>query len=74
MDSARVDSTKRIEDMLRRPGPRRRPGIDMKYITYGFAYLQDLVEASIIKEHTKRERTPGIFLQQFPYPCHIIDQ
>jgi ATP-binding cassette, subfamily A (ABC1), member 1 len=69
-----MDTTKRMEDILRRPGPRRRPGIDLKYITYGFAYLQDMLDSSIIKEQTNRTRTPGIFLQQFPYPCHIIDK
>jgi hypothetical protein len=46
----------------------------LKYITYGFAYLQDMLDSSIIKEQTNRTRTPGIFLQQFPYPCHIIDK
>nr|CAD7439812.1 unnamed protein product [Timema bartmani] len=40
MDSSRVDGTDQIEDRLPRPGPRRRPAIDLKYITYGFAYLQ----------------------------------
>ena len=40
MDADKVDSTKRIEDRLSRPGPRRRPGIDLKYLYYGFAYLQ----------------------------------
>ncbi|XP_059473610.1 ATP-binding cassette sub-family A member 7-like isoform X2 [Neocloeon triangulifer] len=73
-DSGRIDTTKRVEDVLRRPGPRRRPGIDLKYITYGFAYLQDMIDSSLIKEQTNRSRTPGIFLQQFPYPCHIIDR
>nr|CAD7392568.1 unnamed protein product [Timema cristinae] len=74
MDSSRVDGTDQIEDRLPRPGPRRRPAIDLKYITYGFAYLQDMVEKSIIIEHTGRNTTPGIFLQQFPYPCYIIDK
>ena len=36
----KVDSTKRYEDRLSRRGPRRRPGIDLKYLYYGFAYLQ----------------------------------
>ena len=40
MDADKVDSTKRIEDRLSRPGPRRRPGIDLIYLYYGFAYLQ----------------------------------
>ena len=56
------------------PGPRRRPGIDMKYITYGFAYLQDMIEHAIIKEQTGRSSDTGVYLQQFPYPCYIFDQ
>ncbi len=40
LDSDKVDSTRYIEDRLPRPGPRRRPGIDLKYLYYGFAYLQ----------------------------------
>ena len=39
-DSDKVDSTRYIEDRLVRPGPRRRPGIDLKYLYFGFAYLQ----------------------------------
>ena len=42
IDADKVDSTKRYEDRLSRPGPRRRPGIDLKYLYYGFAYLQVL--------------------------------
>ena len=52
IDADKVDSTKRIEDRLSRRGPRRRPGIDLKYLYYGFAYLQDMVEHAIIAEHT----------------------
>ena len=40
LDSDKVDSTRYLEDRLPRPGPRRRPGIDLKYLYYGFAYLQ----------------------------------
>ena len=43
IDADKVDSTKRYEDRLSRPGPRRRPGIDLKYLYYGFAYLQVLL-------------------------------
>uniref|UniRef100_A0A2R5LC21 Putative lipid exporter abca1 n=1 Tax=Ornithodoros turicata TaxID=34597 RepID=A0A2R5LC21_9ACAR len=74
MDARKVDSTKKIEDRIYRPGPRRRPAIDLKYITYGFAYLQDIVEHAIISLHTGWERETGVYLQQFPYPCHIFDQ
>ncbi|XP_076353530.1 phospholipid-transporting ATPase ABCA1-like isoform X1 [Tachypleus tridentatus] len=74
MDSKKVDSTKKIEDMISRPGPRRRPAIDLKYFTYGFAFLQDMVEHAIIHEHTGRLEDTGIYMQQFPYPCYIFDQ
>ncbi|KAG8195500.1 hypothetical protein JTE90_010802 [Oedothorax gibbosus] len=74
MAASKVDSTKRIEDRFHTPGPRRRPGIDMKYITYGFAYLQDMIEHAIIREQTGRSSDTGVYLQQFPYPCYIFDQ
>ncbi|XP_028968379.1 ATP-binding cassette sub-family A member 1 [Galendromus occidentalis] len=74
MDARKVDSTKRIEDRVYHPGPRRRPAIDLKYITFGFAYLQDLVEQAIISLHTGWTNNTGVYLQQFPYPCYIFDQ
>jgi len=76
IDADKVDSTKRIEDRLSRRGPRRRPGIDLKYLYYGFAYLQDMVEHAIIAEHTGRDMSslPGISVQQMPYPCYIEDR
>ena len=40
LDSDRVDTTRYVQDRLSIPGPRRRPGIDLKYLYYGFAYLQ----------------------------------
>lgn len=73
MDARKVDSTKRIKDRIQSPGPRRRPAMDLKYLTFGFAYLQDLVEHALVALHTGRE-APGVYLQQFPYPCYIFDQ
>ncbi|XP_075213435.1 phospholipid-transporting ATPase ABCA1-like isoform X2 [Lycorma delicatula] len=76
MNSERVDNTQFIHDASRMPGPRMRPLIDLKYITFGFAYLQDLLEHYIIIEQTglNSSELPGIYLQQFPYPCYIDDQ
>ncbi|XP_023347550.1 ATP-binding cassette sub-family A member 1 [Eurytemora carolleeae] len=76
IDADKVDSTKRIEDRLTMRGPRRRPGIDLKYLYFGFSYLQDLVERAIIHIHTGRNISslPGIFMQQEPYPCYIEDR
>ncbi|XP_073987673.1 phospholipid-transporting ATPase ABCA1-like isoform X2 [Rhodnius prolixus] len=53
--------------------PRYRPMNDLKLITFGFIYIQDLFEKSIITELTGREITPGIVLKQFPHPCYIED-
>ncbi|KAL3869286.1 hypothetical protein ACJMK2_041989, partial [Sinanodonta woodiana] len=77
MDSDKVDSTKRVMDKYNRPGPRRKPPFDTKYITYGFAYIQDMLEHAIIELQTgigTLQDGVGIILQQFPYPCYIEDK
>jgi len=45
----------------------------MKYIVYGFAYLQDMIEHGLIREHSGFDDI-GIVLQQFPYPCYVHDR
>ena len=55
------------------PGPRAIPLPDMKYIVYGFAYLQDMVEHGLIREHSGSDDT-GVIVQQFPYPCYVKDR
>ena len=40
MDSDTVDTTERVSDRFKRPGPRKQPMVDLKYITFGFSYLQ----------------------------------
>ena len=74
MDSSKVDNSREVMDRIYEPGPRARPNIDLKYVTYGFAFLQDLVERAIIVEHSGVENPPGILLQQFPYPCFTRDR
>ena len=76
LDADKVDSTKRLEDRLSIRGARRRPGIDLKYLYYGFAYLQDMVEHAVISIQTGRNLSslPGVTLQQMPYPCYIEDR
>ena len=48
----------------------------MKYIVYGFSYIQDMVEHAIIREQTgdSLDEEIGILVQQFPYPCYINDK
>lgn len=74
MNTDKVDDTNYIKDRIESPGPRMRPTIDLKYLTFGFAYVQDLIDHSIISIHSGKEKTPGIIFQQFPYPCYIIDR
>ncbi|KAG8263663.1 ATP-binding cassette sub- A member 1 [Homalodisca vitripennis] len=74
MNVERVDNTEFIQDRLQRPGARIRPAVDLKYITFGFAYLQDMMDHIIIEEHSGRQDLPGVFLQQFPYPCYVEDR
>ena len=40
MDSDTVDTTERVSDRFKRPGPRMQPMVDLKYVTFGFSYLQ----------------------------------
>ncbi|XP_055329067.1 ATP-binding cassette sub-family A member 7-like [Paramacrobiotus metropolitanus] len=73
-DVEKVDSTGRIKDRFWRPAPRRQPLTDMKYWTYGFIQLQDSIERAIMAEMlNSTESLPGLYLQQFPYPCYIED-
>lgn len=74
MDADLIDDTAQINDRIELPGPRSDPIFSIKYISSGFAYLQDIIEHSIIEQHTGRSDIPGIILQQFPYPCYIVDR
>ncbi|XP_054282014.1 phospholipid-transporting ATPase ABCA1-like isoform X1 [Macrosteles quadrilineatus] len=74
MSVERVDNTEFLQDTLQRPGARLRPAFDLKYITYGFAYLQDMIDHLVIQEQTGVTNIPGTFLQQFPYPCYVEDR
>lgn len=71
MDAETVDGTLTVEDRIYRPIPRRRPQVDLKYIYFGFSFLQDLLEHAIIAEQSGRPLNdlPGVSLAQFPFPC-----
>ncbi|KAF6026918.1 ABCA1 [Bugula neritina] len=73
MNTDKVDDTDQIEDKYWQPRPRARPPWDTKYITFGFAYLQDMIEHSLIELLTNDETKVGIYLQQFPFPCYNVD-
>jgi len=75
MDTDRVDSTQKFKvvDRFWSPGPRRLPLPDMKYLVFGFAYLQDMIEHGIMREQHGIDDI-GVRVQQFPYPCYIDDK
>lgn len=74
MDTTKIDRTTSIQDKYWRPGPRANPVTDTKYITYGFAYIQDMVDHAIINVQTQKQVEIGVETQQFPYPCYTRDR
>ncbi|XP_071820131.1 ATP-binding cassette sub-family A member 2-like isoform X3 [Apostichopus japonicus] len=44
------------------------------YYTYGFVWLQDIVERAIIDKRVGRRVTePGGYVEEIPYPCYLQD-
>ncbi|KAL8576510.1 hypothetical protein ACOMHN_003068 [Nucella lapillus] len=74
MNSDYVDSTKKLRAKYWRPRPRGRAVSDTKYTTYGFAYIQDMVDHAIIRHHANITQEEGVLVQQIPYPCWILDR
>lgn len=80
LSAERVDTTIDIMDRKTNIRSRDFPLSDLKYLTYGFAYLQDMIDSAIVAEHTGRGADlnlgplPGRILQQYPYPSYIYDQ
>ncbi|CDW54523.1 ABC transporter, ATP binding protein [Trichuris trichiura] len=75
-----VDKTGQIVDRYKHevhnvwsPQPRDRPFLDLKYIYFGFSFLQDLVDGIIISLQTNSTLKVGVFAQQFPSNCYRID-
>ncbi|KAK3930971.1 ATP-binding cassette sub-family A member 12 [Frankliniella fusca] len=72
----RVDSTIDIMDRRTNYNSRDLPLTDLKYITYGFSFLQDMIDSAVLEVHTGRagQANPGRILKQYPYPQYIYDQ
>lgn len=68
-----TDVTSRIQDRTWNPRPRDRPFIDLKYLYYGFSFMQDAIDQAIIEEMTNQSIKIGVYAQQFPNPCFVID-
>lgn len=57
-----------------RPGPADKFS-NRGYFNTGFLYLQDLIDRALMKlmlNETVVE--PGVYLQEFPYPCYVKDK
>ena len=67
-----VDSTGGVIDG-RRPFSRDLPFTDLKYLTYGFSFLQESIDRALIEEITGKNATLGAFAQQQPFPCVTQD-
>ncbi|CAD5206396.1 unnamed protein product [Bursaphelenchus okinawaensis] len=67
-----VDSTKRYRDVISMKS-RDRPLFDVRYVTFGYAFMQDILERSLIKYATNVTVEHGLRMQQEPFPCVLLD-
>ncbi|KAI3386104.1 hypothetical protein SNEBB_011309 [Seison nebaliae] len=83
MTLSMIDGGKQVQDLTWRPQPRASPSIYMtKYFSYGFIYIEDMIERAIIDERIESNdddylnemKNIGISMQQFPFPCHSRDK
>uniref|UniRef100_T1IIG4 ABC transporter domain-containing protein n=1 Tax=Strigamia maritima TaxID=126957 RepID=T1IIG4_STRMM len=72
MDAYRTDPTRTL-NRPPPPQPRRSPLIHLKYLYFGFAFLQDMLDRAIIAEQSNKTISTGLWVQQFPFPCYITD-
>ncbi|CAB1345207.1 unnamed protein product, partial [Coregonus sp. 'balchen'] len=73
MDIDEGERTNKIKERGWSPGARDNSFNDLRYIWGGFAYLQDMMDHSIIRVHTNKSQPLGVFAQQMPYPCYVDD-
>ncbi|KAK7490493.1 hypothetical protein BaRGS_00018279 [Batillaria attramentaria] len=74
MNSDYVYDTRQPRDVSWGPGPRVGLVVrDMKYTTYGFDFIQDMVDHAIIRLQGNVSQEVGVIVQQFPYPCWTVD-
>uniref|UniRef100_A0A7E4VBK1 ABC transporter domain-containing protein n=2 Tax=Panagrellus redivivus TaxID=6233 RepID=A0A7E4VBK1_PANRE len=64
-----VDSTDYLIDRPTRYINRDDPFTDLKYLTWGFSFLQEAIERNLIEMYTNTSIDSGIYSQQEPYPC-----
>ncbi|EPB71818.1 ABC transporter, ATP-binding protein [Ancylostoma ceylanicum] len=67
------DNTRGYVDSPRRLFDRNMPFNDLKYLTYGFSFLQEAIDRAIIAIRANSTRPVGMYSQQEPYPCINFD-
>lgn len=73
MNSSFTHNTIYTQDRFYRYEPSNCIGCNT-YFTYGFIYLQDLLENAIVTMKTNRTQRFGKSAQMTPYPCYIEDR
>ena len=70
-----IDGTRSLRDGPNNLRPRNQFPLDMKYMAYGFIFLQDAVERTLVKMHTNvSDSITGVYTQQQPTVCTSVDQ
>ncbi|VDM95252.1 unnamed protein product [Thelazia callipaeda] len=69
-----IDSTRQIMDSFAHQSSRDHFLVDLKYLTFGFSFLQEAVDRIIIENATAQEFATGLYAQQEPYKCSFIDK
>ncbi|CAI5437736.1 unnamed protein product [Caenorhabditis angaria] len=68
-----TDSTSGFMDSRSNPFSRNRPFQDLKYLTFGFSYLQESIDNFLISDRGGNGEKIGVFAQQEPFPCTTKD-
>ncbi|VDK64160.1 unnamed protein product [Onchocerca ochengi] len=69
-----TDSTWALGDSFEHQTSRDYYLVDLKYLTFGFSFLQEAIDKILIENATGRNYSTGLFVQQEPYKCVQIDK
>lgn len=69
-----IDSTNSLMDSYSHQMARDNFLNDLKYLTYGFSFLQEAIDGILIENATGRKYPTGLFAQQEPHKCVNVDK
>ncbi|KAM3720275.1 Phospholipid-transporting ATPase ABCA1 [Dirofilaria immitis] len=69
-----IDSTLGFIDSFDHQTSRDNYLVDLKYLTFGFSFLQEAIDKILIENATGRKYSTGLFAQQEPHKCVEIDR